>query len=85
MNATGTYSFAKMKNSMVRRFGQGKRPPLMIQNPYNVGPGQYRLPSEFGYYQAKHVYEKNHGIKRRRKKRKVYESNNAWGGEGDDN
>ena len=65
---------ANRKNSMVRKFGTGLRPPLILPQKWNVGPGQYRSPSEFGYYQTKSVWEENRGIKRRKRKRKIYNS-----------
>jgi hypothetical protein len=80
INSDGRYFYAKMKSSQVRKFGSSKRKPLQIQKAYNIGPGQYRLPSEFGYYQARNEYNQQHGIKRRRNKRKVFESDQAWFG-----
>ena len=61
-----------MKSSAVRKFGSSKRRPLQRIRAYNIGPGQYRLPSEFGYYISKSEYDKSHGIRRKRKKRKTF-------------
>jgi len=53
INKMGDYCQSKFKNSLVRSFSQADRNTLGInikkKNPY-PGPGNYRLPSEFGYY-----------------------------------
>jgi hypothetical protein len=59
---------------MSRRFGHSLRPPCEKVYKYNVGPGQYRHPSEFGYYENRSFWDRKHGIKRKRKKKKVYTS-----------
>ena len=41
-----------MENSHVRKFGRSQRKPLNSKS-ITPGPGNYRLPSEFGYYVAK--------------------------------
>lgn len=49
----GVYSVSKYKNSMCRSFSQANRNTLGIdvrKKSVNPGPGQYRLPSEFGHY-----------------------------------
>ena len=50
INSHGQYFYSKMQSAAVRKFGSSKRPPLDLPKSYNVGPGQYRAPSEFGYY-----------------------------------
>ena len=49
----GIYSVSKFKNSLCRSFSQANRNTLGIdvkKKSSNPGPGQYRLPSEFGHY-----------------------------------
>ena len=41
---------------MSRKFGTSVRQPLG-QKTNTPGPGNYKLPSEFGYYMAKNAYE----------------------------
>lgn len=53
INNKGGYTQSKFRNSLVRSFSQADRNTLGInikkKNPF-PGPGNYRLPSEFGYY-----------------------------------
>lgn len=45
-----------MHNSLVRKFGTSLRQPLAPNN-NTPGPGNYKLPSEFGHYIAKSAFE----------------------------
>ena len=65
MNSQGKYSLSNIHNSKVRRFGTAKRKSLNEnkQSKYlnlNIapGPGNYRLPSDFGYYANKKAFLK---------------------------
>lgn len=53
MNTSGVYKLTKFKNSMCRSFSQANRMTLGVdikKKSNYPGPGNYRLPSEFGYY-----------------------------------
>ena len=52
MSPDGSYITSKMHNSLVRRFGSSIRSHLNRKNE-NPGPGNYKLPSEFGHYVSK--------------------------------
>lgn len=54
MSPEGTYFISKIHNSQARRFGTSNRQPLAPKS-NTPGPGNYRIPSEFGYYVAKNV------------------------------
>ena len=43
---------SRMENAYVRSFGRSQRKPLE-EHSITPGPGNYRLPSEFGHYIAK--------------------------------
>jgi len=53
LNKEGLYNLSKFRNSLCRSFSKGGRNTLGInikkKDPY-PGPGNYKLPSEFGYY-----------------------------------
>lgn len=55
INLTGHYNSSKYKNSLCRSFSKANRNTLGIditkKNPL-PGPGQYKLPSEFGHYKS---------------------------------
>jgi len=75
MPANGVYSFAKFKNSKSRRFGKEKRNPLGLNGRDRVpGPGSYRLPSDFGWYESI-PKKKKRGKKRGRKSKSVKAKN----------
>lgn len=57
MNSQGKYSLSNIHNSKVRRFGTAKRKSLN-ENKQTPGPGNYRLPSDFGYYVNKKAFLK---------------------------
>jgi len=53
MNTTGVYKLTKFRNSMCRSFSKADRNTMgmdMKKKGSIPGPGNYRLPSEFGYY-----------------------------------
>ena len=53
LNSEGKYKLTKFKNSMCRSFGKAERNTLGVdtkKKSLQPGPGNYRLPSEFGYY-----------------------------------
>ncbi|CAG9334914.1 unnamed protein product [Blepharisma stoltei] len=52
INEKGEYFVSKFQSSMSRSFGKSKR-ALMRSNSEYPGPGTYRAPSEFGYYESK--------------------------------
>jgi len=55
INETGKYNLSKFKNSMCRSFSKADRNTMGINiNKKSAipGPGNYRLPSEFGYYMS---------------------------------
>lgn len=64
LNPQGKYSLSKLQNSKVRSFGSAKRKSLNENSQsnkfYNLapGPGNYRLPSDFGYYVNRKFYMK---------------------------
>jgi len=49
MSPDGRYCTSKIHNSLASRFGICSRPNLNTKN-FNPGPGNYKLPSEFGHY-----------------------------------
>jgi len=51
----GAYFVSKFHSSMCRSFSHAQRKGLGINAEGVPGPGSYRLPSEFGYYEAKGV------------------------------
>lgn len=55
INTSGVYKLTKFKNSMCRSFSQADRMTLGVditKKSNFPGPGNYRLPSEFGYYKS---------------------------------
>lgn len=56
MHKTGEYFYSKFKNSRCRTFGQSQRNTWGIKKRGgNPGPGYYRIPSDFGYYESKNA------------------------------
>lgn len=54
MNKTGSYFVSKFMSSMCRTHYHSERKTLSPNtNTKTPGPGNYRLPSDFGYYEAK--------------------------------
>lgn len=51
MNKTGVFFNSKYKNSMCRSFGKSAR-SISLKKDSLPGPGDYRLPSDFGFYQS---------------------------------
>ena len=44
-----------MKNCLTRKFAISTRKPIADRND-NPGPGNYKLPSDFGHYVARHAF-----------------------------
>jgi len=65
LNKEGRYSLSKMQNSKVRSFGSSARKSLNERSQSNSqfilapGPGNYRIPSDFGYYANKSVLSRD--------------------------
>jgi len=54
INDKGKYIVSRHKNSPTRTFGSSIRDTLGVGGSKNIpGPGAYRLPSDFGYYESK--------------------------------
>ena len=55
MNKTGSYFISKFMSSMCRTHYHSERNTMLGKktNVNSPGPGNYRLPSDFGYYEAK--------------------------------
>ena len=58
MNKTGSYFVSKFMNSMCRTHYHADRKTVLVKssNVNSPGPGNYRLPSDFGYYESKKKY-----------------------------
>jgi len=56
----GKYFNSKFHSSKCRSFSKSARATLELFGVKNPGPGQYRLPSEFGYYESKQNYNNQH-------------------------
>jgi hypothetical protein len=63
LSPTGKYAVSKIHNCTSRRFDgfSGRGEIADLKN--TPGPGNYKLPSEFGYYIAKKAYNKMGGTK----------------------
>eukprot|EP01015_Nassula_variabilis_P014701 TRINITY_DN2218_c0_g1_i8.p1 TRINITY_DN2218_c0_g1~~TRINITY_DN2218_c0_g1_i8.p1 ORF type:complete len:257 (-),score=50.47 TRINITY_DN2218_c0_g1_i8:90-860(-) len=57
IDKNGNYFVSKFKSSMCRSFSHATRKGLGMNAANSPGPGQYRLPSDFGYYQAKNFQD----------------------------
>ena len=49
LSPDGKYPLSKMENVKVRKFGSSMRTSL-VDKKETPGPGNYRLPSDFGHY-----------------------------------
>lgn len=58
MNATGNYFVSNFKNSQCRTFTRSQREFIKGGNE-GPGPGQYRAPSDFGFYRSSVANDKN--------------------------
>lgn len=56
LSPTGRYAVSKMKNCLTRKFAITTRKPI-AENNENPGPGSYKLPSDFGHYVSRKVFE----------------------------
>jgi len=56
----GSYFVSKFKSSMCRTFSKGirKNNSLISFGPAVPGPGSYRVPSEFGYYESSKLHNR---------------------------
>ena len=50
----GKYCLSNSQNCLTRRFGSSAQRGDVVLNRTTPGPGNYKLPSEFGYYCDKH-------------------------------
>lgn len=57
INETGNYFVSGYKSSKCRTFSHEMRKTLSTGSFNTPGPGNYKLPSEFGHYQAKNIKE----------------------------
>mmetsp|Transcript_35612 Transcript_35612/g.34646 ORF Transcript_35612/g.34646 Transcript_35612/m.34646 type:complete len:149 (+) Transcript_35612:450-896(+) len=55
MSKDGAYFVSKFHSSMCRTHYHADRKTLLGQSLATPGPGQYRLPSDFGYYESKNI------------------------------
>jgi len=53
MSKEGSYFLSKLRSSQCRSHYHADRATLLTQRLATPGPGSYRLPSDFGYYEAK--------------------------------
>jgi hypothetical protein len=53
MNKTGSYFVSKFMSTMCRTHYHSDRKTFNLTNVGTPGPGNYRLPSDFGFYEAK--------------------------------
>lgn len=56
LNKTGSYFLSKFMSSMCRTHYHSDRNTILTKNISTPGPGNYRLPSDFGYYESKKNY-----------------------------
>ena len=56
-----------MRNCLTRKFAITTRKPI-AENNENPGPGNYRLPSDFGFYVSKKAFEETNRIVREDKR-----------------
>lgn len=57
LSPEGRYFVSKMPSSLVRKFGSSDRSNI-ARSTETPGPGNYRIPSEFGYYASKDSIKK---------------------------
>ena len=78
MHRTGEYFYSKFKNSKVRTFGQSCRNTWGIKSRGgNPGPGYYRIPSDFGYYESKNTLKRKAKSSYNRSRRGSIRSRNS--------
>lgn len=63
LSPQGRYVSSKMGNCLTRKFAITTRRPI-AENNENPGPGNYKLPSEFGHYVAKKAFEESQNLRR---------------------
>jgi len=57
LSPDGKYCISRMPSVLSRRFGTSERGNIVIKT-YTPGPGNYKLPSEFGHYCSKNALKK---------------------------
>ena len=57
ISPTGKYCLSRSQNCLARSFGSSHRGDTGL-NRQTPGPGNYRIPSEFGYYASRKAFEK---------------------------
>lgn len=57
LSPDGKYCLSRMPSVLSRRFGTSERGNIVIKS-YTPGPGNYKLPSEFGHYCSKNAIKK---------------------------
>jgi hypothetical protein len=82
MGSNGSYFVSKFKSSLCRSFGNSMRKSLSTGGfDKTPGPGTYRLPSEFGHYEAKVKYGEpgahNASVEREKSPEKADDANKA--------
>ena len=55
LSPKGKYVVSRMKNCLTRKFAISTRKPI-AENNENPGPGNYKLPSEFGHYLGRKAF-----------------------------
>lgn len=63
LSPQGRYVSSKMGNCLTRKFAITTRKPI-AENNENPGPGNYKLPSEFGHYVARKAFEESQNLRR---------------------
>lgn len=56
LSPEGKYCLSKMNNSLTRKFGISLRTELADKK-VTPGPGNYKLPSDFGHYVSKKFHD----------------------------
>lgn len=75
MSPDGKYPLSKMENSKVRKFGSSLRSSL-VDKRETPGPGNYKLPSDFGHYVSGKFKENLQRISPKQDKENA--QTNAW-------
>jgi hypothetical protein len=70
LSPDGKYPLSKMENVKVRKFGSSMRTSL-VDKKETPGPGNYRLPSDFGHYASSKWKDSQHKIHPKENKENV--------------
>ena len=69
MTSTGEYFYSKYQSAGTRTFYHSNRKTIQLpDNASTPGPGSYKQPSEFGYYESRKKFLKTAKVSRRMKK-----------------